>query len=167
MTEPLRIYLCLYGKLPLPRGMGFSTYAEFTVASGIYHIPRLQGLGIIFTQPAVHIYLSRPEQLQAVASSRGCGGSAPDCHRRIPRWYPDRIKMLRPLPAGYHRWCSVQYPGSSVPPDNPCGTACLQILPTEDGSGYSRWEKAVHSPAPPHCRSEGASALPLPCRRIR
>ena len=68
MTEPLRIYLSLYGKLPLPRGMGFSTYAEFTVASGIYHIPRLQGLGIIFTQPAVHIYLSRPEQLQAVAS---------------------------------------------------------------------------------------------------
>ena len=68
MTEPLRIYLSLYGKLPLPRGMGFSTYAEFTVTSGIYHIPRLQGLGIIFTQPAVHIYLSRPEQLQAVAS---------------------------------------------------------------------------------------------------
>ena len=61
MTEPLRIYLSLYGKLPLPRGMGFSTYAEFTVASGIYHIPRLQGLGIIFTQPAVHIYLSRPD----------------------------------------------------------------------------------------------------------
>ena len=46
MTEPLRIYLSLYGKLPLPRGMGFSTYAEFTVASGIYHIPRLQGLGM-------------------------------------------------------------------------------------------------------------------------
>lgn len=64
----LRIYLRLYGKLPLPRGMGFTAYAEFTVTSGIYHIPRLQGLGIIFTQPAVHIYLSRPEQLQAVTS---------------------------------------------------------------------------------------------------
>ena len=56
MTEPLRIYLSLYGKLPLPRGMGFSTYAEFTVASGIHHIPRLQGLGIIFTQPAVPVF---------------------------------------------------------------------------------------------------------------
>lgn len=67
MTEPLRIYLSLYGKLPLPRGMGFSTYAEFTVASGIYHIPRLQGLGIIsHSLPFTYTFPARNNSRQSL-----------------------------------------------------------------------------------------------------
>ncbi len=66
MTEPLRIYLCLYGKLPL------LLVAWVLHLCGIYrslwHLPhpRLQGLEL-FSQPAVHIYLP-PGTTQAVAS---------------------------------------------------------------------------------------------------